>query len=163
MNSYKLILTFSVVFLSGALAAYNNFSDEKMVEKTLMNYAEGMSLLDFNKIKLATVGNSDLSVFEGPEPKPNYGWDDYQNNHLKNEFSIIKNLDYNISDTKIFISDELATATFNYKSEALLQSGDGPEVLVGTYGIGTAVLKLDDHNWKILHLHTSRQHIGEIK
>lgn len=157
----KLVVVIATLFAAGAMAALNVNPDAKKVEHLLGAYSSAMSSMDMGRIGAVLAGD-DLSVFEGPDSEPNFGWDDYRTNHLAKEFAIIKTHRYTIAEPDVVVDRELGFARFKYDTRVTLRGRDGASVEVETRGIGSAVVRREGEEWKILHLNTHRQYIGEV-
>lgn len=157
----KLAIVVATLFAAGALAALNVDHEAKRVQGVLEEYASAMSSMDERRIGKVLAGE-DLSVFEGPTSEPNFGWEDYRTNHLAKEFEIIDKHHYAISEPSIIVDQTLGFAKFNYETRAKLRGRNGTSVEVETRGVGSAVVRREGEEWKILHLNTFRQYIGEV-
>lgn len=157
----KLLVVVATLTVAGAMAALRANPEAKQVERALGTYADAMSSMDYALIG-AVLAGEDLSVFEGPDAEPNFGWEDYRTNHLAKEFAIVQSHRYTISDPEVVVDQTLAFARFKYDTRAKLRGKDGSTVEVETRGIGTAVARREGEEWKILHLTTYRQYIGEV-
>jgi ketosteroid isomerase-like protein len=157
----KLIIVIATLLAAGTMAALGVNQEAKRIEGLLEAYAAAMSSMDEKRIGKVLAGN-DLSVFESPSSEPNFGWDDYRTNHLAKEFEIIEKHTYSISDPEVVVDRTLGFARFNYGARAKLRGRNGATVEVESRGVGTAVVRREGEEWKILHLNTYRQYIGEV-
>ena len=157
----KLLVVVTTLAAAGTMATLRANPDAKQVEHVLGTYAEAMSSMDHALIGAVLAGD-DLSVFEGPDAQPNFGWEDYRTNHLAKEFAIVQSHRYTISEPEVIVDQTLGFARFKYDTRAKLRGKDGSTVEVETRGIGSAVVRREGEEWKILHLNTYRQYIGEV-
>ena len=89
-----------------------------------------------------------VTVFENGHP--NYGWNDYRNNHLGPELKEFKNTKYAFSDLKVKVDGKTAWATFKYSLAAEVGTRK-----IESGGLGTAVLEKRAGQWRIVHWHSS--------
>jgi hypothetical protein len=110
----------------------------------LDRYAQATVERNLPEIERCFITNDDFLIVESSYP--NFGWNDFKQNHLRPEFEEIEDIRYEANVIQAFATSELACAVFKYQASGVNQ--DNRRTMEG---LGTAVLVPTDEGWKIRH------------
>lgn len=132
----------------GPISSYRALTeDEATIQAVLDTYGRAMEQGSIEIMEQAVIPG-DFSTIESGYP--NWSWEDFRDNHLAVEMAQFTDVDYDMGLILGEFQGELGFALFSYTA-----SGKVAGNAVSISGLGTAILELDDGQWKMHHLHTS--------
>ncbi len=132
----------------GPISSYRALTaDEATIQAVLDTYGRAMELRSIETMEQAVIPG-DFSTIESGYP--NWTWEDFRDNHLAVEMAQFTDVDYDMGLILGEFQGELGFAIFKYTASG--KAGGNP---VSISGLGTAILELDNGQWRMHHLHTS--------
>ncbi len=132
----------------GPISSYRELTrDEATIQAVLDTYGRAMEQGSIEIMEQAVIPG-DFSTIESGYP--NWTWEDFRDNHLAIEMSQFTDVNYDMALILGEFQGELGFALFKYTA-----SGKVGGNAVSISGLGTAILELDDGQWRMHHLHTS--------
>ena len=131
-------------------------AEDKRVVSVLEGYAAAVQAADLAQIESYVITGDGFSSLEGTYL--DLGWDSYRK-HLADELPLFNDTSYRLSNIRPYVSGDLAFATMDYIMNVTIKSDqfEGGEHKLAMKGKATMVLSKSDNEWKIRHIHTSRE------
>ena len=128
----------------------------KRIVDTLENYATAVKSGNIAEIEKYVITGDGFSSLEGTFQ--DLGWDSYRK-HLAAELPLFHDTEYSLSNIRPYVRGDLAYATTEYIMNVTIKSDqfEGGEHKVAMKGKATIVLSKSKNEWKIRHIHTSRE------
>ncbi len=128
----------------------------KRVVSTLEDYAAAVQSADIAEIEKYVITTDGFSSLEGTNHDA--GWQSYRK-HLADELPMFNETSYSLSNIRPYVRGDMAFATMEYQMDVTIKSDrfDGGEHRVAMKGKATMVLSKSKNEWKIRHIHTSRE------
>jgi len=132
----------------GPIASYRALTeDEATIQAVLDTYGAAMEQKSVALMEQAVIPG-DFSTIESGYP--NWTWEDFRDNHLAVEMEQFTDVNYDMGLILGEFQGELGFAIYSYTASGKVQGNP-----VSISGLGTAILELDDGQWRMHHLHTS--------
>ncbi|MBT8421932.1 MAG: nuclear transport factor 2 family protein, partial [Gammaproteobacteria bacterium] len=132
----------------GEISSYRELTPtEATIQAVLDTYGQAMEQGSVEIMEQAVIPG-DFSTIESGYP--NWSWEDFRDNHFAVEVQQFSDVDYDMGLILGEFQGDLGFAIFRYTASGKV--GNNP---VSISGLGTAILELDDGQWKMHHLHTS--------
>ena len=132
----------------GPISSYRALTDdETTIQAVLDTYGRAMEEKSVEIMEQAVIPG-DFSTIESGYP--NWTWEDFRDNHLAVEMEQFTDVNYDMGLILGEFQGELGFAVFNYTASGKVAGNP-----VSISGLGTAILELDDGQWRLHHLHTS--------
>ncbi len=129
---------------------------DKRVVNMLEKYAKAVQTANIAEIEKYFITSDVFSSLEGTSQ--DLGWESYRK-HLAAELPMFNDTNYSLSNIRPYVSGNLAFATMDFFMEVTIKSDKfaGGQHKVEMNGKATMVLSESNNEWKILHMHTSRE------
>jgi len=128
----------------------------KRVVSVLEGYAAAVQATDIDQIENYVVTGDGFSSLEGTFQ--DLGWASYRK-HMADEMPLFNDTSYSISNIRPYVRGDMAFATMDYLMNVTIKSDqfEGGEHRLAMKGKATIVLSKANNEWKIRHIHTSRE------
>gem|GEM_PF-2531087 len=128
----------------------------KRVVAALEGYASAYQSGDMDEIEKYVITGDGFSSLEGTYE--DLGWESYRK-HLAGELPLFKNTRYRLTNIRPYVRGDMAFAIMDYKMHVTIESDqfEGGKHEIEMKGKATMVLSKVKNEWKIRHIHTSRE------
>ncbi len=117
---------------------------QKELQELLDRYSKGIENAELSEVEACMRTDEEFLIVESTYP--NYGWDDYYQNHLSLELGMIDEVEYSAELVHAYGNDNLSYGVFTYRAAG---SRDGNRRSVE--GMGTLVAERMNGEWRIRH------------
>ena len=117
---------------------------QKELQELLDRYSKGIESANLSEVEACMRTDEEFVIVESTYP--NYGWDDYYQNHLSLELGAIDDVEYSAKLVHAYGNDNLSYGVFTYHAAG---SRDGNRRSVE--GMGTLVAERMNGEWRIRH------------
>ncbi|MYC51506.1 MAG: nuclear transport factor 2 family protein [Gammaproteobacteria bacterium] len=117
---------------------------ERELQELLDRYAKGVEAAELSEVEACM--RTDEAFLSVESSYPNYGWADYDKNHLSLELGMLKNMEYKAELVHAFGNGDLSYGVFVFTASA---ERDGQRRT--KQGMGTLVAEKIDGDWRIRH------------
>lgn len=118
--------------------------EARAIQDVLDRYSRATMAHDLPEIESCFVTTNEFVIVESSYP--NFGWDDFKQNHLLPELAGVEDIEYGADAIQVHVTDQLAYAVFKYRAAG---SREGQRRTFE--GLGTAVLVPGPSGWRIRH------------
>lgn len=128
----------------------------KRVVNVLEKYAAAVQSGEISEIEKYVITSDGFSSLEGAFL--DIGWQNYRK-HLTDELPLFSDTNYSLSNVRPYVRGDLAYATMDYSMDVTIKSDqfENGQHRVAMKGKATIVLSQSNKEWKIRHIHTSRE------
>ena len=128
----------------------------KRVVVVLEDYAAAVQSGDIAKIENYVITGEGFSSLEGTFE--DLGWQSYRK-HMASEMPMFNDTHYTLSNIRPYVRGDMTFATMDYVMNVTIKSDqfEGGEHKLAMKGKITMVLTKQNDEWKIRHIHTSRE------
>jgi len=128
----------------------------KRVVSVLEGYAVAVQATNIDQIENYVVTGDGFSSLEGTFL--DLGWASYRK-HMSDEMPMFNDTSYSLSNIRPYVRGDMAFATMDYVMNVTIKSDqfEGGEHKLEMKGKATMVLSKVKDEWKIRHIHTSRE------
>ena len=117
---------------------------QKELQELLNRYAKGVESSELSEVEACM--RTDEEFLSVESSFPNYGWEDYDKNHLSLELGMLKDMEYKAQLVHAFGNGGLSYGVFVFRASAVR---DGQRRT--KEGMGTLVAEEIDNEWRIRH------------
>ena len=117
---------------------------ERELQELLDRYANGVESASLSEVEACM--RTDEQFLSVESSYPNYGWADYDQNHLSLELGMLKDMEYKAQLVHAFGNGGLSYGVFVFRASAVR---DGQRRT--KEGMGTLVAEKTDGDWRIRH------------
>jgi len=128
----------------------------KRVVSVLEGYAAAVQSTDIDQIENYVITGDGFSSLEGTFQ--DLGWQSYRK-HMTDEMPMFNDTSYTLSNIRPYVRGDMSFATMDYLMNVTIKSDqfEGGEHKLAMKGKATMVLSKAKGEWKIRHIHTSRE------